>query len=490
MKLKTFTRRAAAAGAVLAALTLAALPALAAPKVQVSTTNAVADHADILSDETEQYVNDVSIKLSDACGAQIGVYTLDELLGSTTMEGFAYDVFNAWGLGSDDLDNGVLLLLAPNEADGGDYYIMRGDGLESQLSFSTLGSLLDEYMEPYWVNGDYDTGTQKTVQALANRLCSIYGVTLNNGYTDTSAPDRGGPNVMGFVLLVVAVLLVIWLITYLMRPRGPRPPRGGGGGSSSPSYSITVDKTKNGTITVSPRNASHGDTVTITATPDKGYELEMLKVLDRSGDALKLTEKNGKYTFKMPSGKVTIKASFVEEVPEQIFKDVPANAYYYEAVKWAQEKGITGGIGNGLFGPNDPCTRAQIVTFLWRAAGSPTPKNTSTAFGDVKPGSFYEQAVAWAVENGITGGTGDGKFSPDATCTRAQSVTFLYRASGSPAVSDKTEFSDVSTTAFYADAVAWAAKKGITTGIGGGLFGSDNDCTRAQIVTFLWRCKK
>lgn len=232
MKLKTFTRRAAAAGAVLAALTLAALPALAAPKVQVDTTNAVADHADILSDETEQYVNDVSIKLSDACGAQIGVYTLDELLGNTTMEGFAYDVFNAWGLGSDDLDNGVLLLLAPNEADGGDYYIMRGDGLESQLSFSTLGSLLDEYMEPYWVNGDYDTGTQKTVQALANRLCSIYGVTLNSSYTDTSAPDRGGPNVMGFVLLVVAVLLVIWLITYLMRPRGPRPPRGGGGGSS------------------------------------------------------------------------------------------------------------------------------------------------------------------------------------------------------------------------------------------------------------------
>ena len=223
MKLKTFARRAAAAGAVLAALTLAALPALAAPKVQVSTTNAVADHADILSDETEQYVNDVSIKLSDACGAQIGVYTLDELLGSTTMEGFAYDVFNAWGLGSDDLDNGVLLLLAPNEADGGDYYIMRGDGLESQLSFSTLGSLLDQYMEPYWVNGDYDTGTQKTVQALANRLCSIYGVTLNSSYTDTSAPDRGRPNVMGFVLLVVAVLLVIWLITYLMRPRGPRP---------------------------------------------------------------------------------------------------------------------------------------------------------------------------------------------------------------------------------------------------------------------------
>ena len=220
--------------------------------------------------------------------------------------------------------------------------------------------------------------------------------------------------------------------------------------------------------------------------PDKGYELEMLKALDKDGDALKLTEKNGKYTFKMPSGKVTIKASFVEEAPEQIFKDVPANAYYYEAVKWAQEKGITGGIGNGLFGPNDPCTRAQIVTFLWRAAGSPAPKSMSS-FTDVPADAFYAKAVAWAVENGITSGTGESKFSPNSTCTRAQAVTFLYRASGSPAVSGKAEFSDVSSTAFYADAVAWAAKKGITTGIGGGLFGSDNDCTRGQIVTFLWR---
>ena len=265
---------------------------------------------------------------------------------------------------------------------------------------------------------------------------------------------------------------------------------GGGGGSYTPSYSITVDKTENGTITVSPKSASKGDTVTITVKPDKGYELEMLKALDKDGDALKLTEKNGKYTFKMPSGKVTVKGSFVEETPVQIFKDVPVDAYYYEAVKWAAEKGITGGVGNGLFAPNQPCTRAQIVTFLWRAAGSPAPKNPSTSFGDVKPGSFYEQAVAWAVENGITGGTGDGKFSPDATCTRAQAVTFLYRAAGSPKVSGSAEFGDVATNAYYADAVAWAAKNGITGGIGGGLFGSGNDCTRAQIVTFLYRSVK
>ena len=142
-----------------------------------------------------------------------------------------------------------------------------------------------------------------------------------------------------------------------------------------------------------------------------------------------------------------------------------------------------------MFAPNDPCTRAQIVTFLWRAAGSPAPKSISS-FTDVPADAFYAKAVAWAVENGITSGTGESKFSPNATCTRAQAVTFLYRASGSPAVSGSAEFSDVSATAFYADAVAWAAKKGITTGIGGGLFGADNDCTRGQIVTFLWRCKK
>ena len=190
----------------------------------------------------------------------------------------------------------------------------------------------------------------------------------------------------------------------------------------------------------------------------------------------------------MPADKVEIKASFApEKTAQDFFTDVPAGSYYEDTVLWAVRNGITGGIGNKQFGPNDPCTRAQIVPFLWRAAGSPAPKNTGTAFGDVKPGSFYEQAVAWAVENGITGGTGDGMFSPDAPCTRAQSVTFLYRAAGSPKVSGSAEFGDVATNAYYADAVAWAAKNGITGGIGGGLFGSGNDCTRAQIVTFLYR---
>ena len=260
-----------------------------------------------------------------------------------------------------------------------------------------------------------------------------------------------------------------------------------GGGSSSPSYSVTTPgKTENGTVTVSPRSAEKGDTVTITAKPDSGYQLDDLTVTDKNGKELKLTDKgNGKYTFTMPASKVEVNATFVKEVETSPFSDVSTSAYYYEAVKWAQEKGITGGIGNGLFGPNQPCTRAQIVTFLWRAAGSPEPKAMSS-FADVSTDAYYAKAVAWAVENGITTGTGDGKFSPDATCTRAQSVTFLFRAIGK-LVDSKAEFSDVLTDSYYANAVAWAVENGVTNGIGDGLFGPNNSCTRAQIVTFLFR---
>ena len=269
-----------------------------------------------------------------------------------------------------------------------------------------------------------------------------------------------------------------------------KPSSGGGsssGGSSSPSYSVTTpSKTENGTVTVNPKSASKGSTVTITVKPDSGYQLDDLTVIDKNGNELKLTDKgNGKYTFTMPASKVEIKATFVKEVEISPFSDVPTSAYYYEAVKWAQEKGITGGIGNGLFGPNQPCTRAQIVTFLWRVAGSPEPKSMSS-FSDVSADSYYAKAVAWAVENGITTGTGDGKFSPDATCTRAQSVTFLFRAIGK-LVDSKAEFSDVLADSYYANAVDWAVENGVTNGIGDGLFGPNNSCTRAQIVTFLYR---
>ena len=263
--------------------------------------------------------------------------------------------------------------------------------------------------------------------------------------------------------------------------------RSSGGDDSDPTYAIEVGKDiRNGTVTANRRYAERGDTVTITVKPDDGFKLDDLTVTDKNGKELKLTDKgNGKYTFTMPAGKVEINAAFVKEVETSPFSDVSTSAYYYEAVKWAQEKGITGGIGNGLFGPNQPCTRAQIVTFLWRAAGSPEPKAMSS-FADVSTDAYYAKAVAWAVENGITTGTGDGKFSPDATCTRAQSVTFLFRAIGK-LVDSKAEFSDVLTDSYYANAVAWAVENGVTNGIGNGLFGPDNSCTRAQIVTFLFR---
>ena len=261
---------------------------------------------------------------------------------------------------------------------------------------------------------------------------------------------------------------------------------GGGGSSHSSHYAITVDKTENGTITVSPKSASKGDTVTVTVKPDKGYELDTLKVLDKDGGKVKLTEKKGKYTFTMPDSKVTVKGKFVEEAPEQIFADVPADAYYAKAVEWAVKKGITNGKANGLFGSSDPCTRGQIVTFLWRAAGSPAPKGTAKVPGDVLPGSYCYDAVAWALENGITNGLADGTFGVGSTCTRGQSVTFLYRAMGT-APTTANGFTDVEANAFCADAVAWAVENGVTNGTSASTFSPGSGCTRAQIVTFLYR---
>lgn len=262
-----------------------------------------------------------------------------------------------------------------------------------------------------------------------------------------------------------------------------------GGSSSDPTYSVsTPSKTEHGTVTVSPKSASKGDTVTVTVKPDSGYVLETLTVTDKNGNELTLKDKgNGKYTFTMPAGKVEVKATFMEDNSMlNFFYDVPNNAYFYEAVKWAVKNGITTGVGNDLFAPEQPCTRAQIVTFLWRAAGSPEPKGAASGMTDVVSGGYYEKAVAWAIENGITTGTTTTTFSPDATCTRAQAVTFLARALKAKAAS-AAEFSDVPTGSYFADAVAWAAANGVTEGIGGGLFGSDNDCTRGQIVTFLYR---
>ena len=263
-----------------------------------------------------------------------------------------------------------------------------------------------------------------------------------------------------------------------------------GSSSSGSSYAVSASGTKNGDVTVSSKIAKRGDTVTITVTPDKGYELDSITVKNASGNTVKLTDKgSGKYTFTMPASKVTVSAEFIKEAETSPFSDVSTSAYYYEAVKWAREKGITGGIGSGLFGSNQPCTRAQIVTFLWRAAGSPEPKAMSS-FTDVSADSYYAKAVAWAVENGITVGTSATTFSPDADCTRAQIVTFLYRSEKSPAAGSSNPFTDVAADAYYADAVRWAIKENITNGSTATTFSPDANCTRAQAVTFLYRCMK
>ena len=260
-----------------------------------------------------------------------------------------------------------------------------------------------------------------------------------------------------------------------------------GRGDSDPRYTVGIpDKTENGSVSVSPKNAGQGDRVTVTVKPDEGYELGSLTITDSKGNELPLTDQgDGKFTFIMPAGKVEVKATFTEEVKISPFRDVSTDAYYYEAVKWAQKKGITGGIGDGLFGPNQPCTRAQIVTFLWRAAGSPVV-NYAMDLADVPGDAYYAEAVRWALSQGITTGTADGKFSPNAPCTRAQSMTFLFRASKASA-DGVPAFSDVAADAYYAEAVKWATDNGITNGTTSSTFSPGSGCTRAQIVTFLWR---
>lgn len=265
---------------------------------------------------------------------------------------------------------------------------------------------------------------------------------------------------------------------------------GGGGSSSSTTYAVSVEDSKNGSVSVSPKRAEKGDTVTITVKPDTGYELDELIVTDKNGDKIKLTEKDdNKFTFKMPGSKVTVETSFklIETEPENPFTDISKNDYFYDAVLWAADKGVTSGVTDTLFAPNSSCTRAQMVTFLWRANGSPVV-DYAMNFTDVPADAYYADAVRWAVSKGITSGTSATTFAPDMTVTRAQTVTFLYRAAGTPAVSGGS-FADVDANAYYADAVAWAVSEGITSGTSATTFSPDAACTRGQIVTFLYRAQ-
>ena len=253
----------------------------------------------------------------------------------------------------------------------------------------------------------------------------------------------------------------------------------------APTYPATAPAAPNGTVAVSPANASKGANVTVTVKPNEGYELGSLAVKDASGDLLPLADLgNGKFGFVMPASKVSVEAEFVKTAATS-FADVPANAYFADAVKWAVDKGITNGLSDTMFGPYESCTRTQIVTFLWRAAGSPEPK-TASSFTDVPASAYYAKAVAWAIENGITNGMTETTFAPNATCTRGQSVTFLYRALKGSA-SGSANFTDVKSDTFYADAINWAVANNVTNGTSNTTFSPNADCTRAEIVTFLYR---
>ena len=256
---------------------------------------------------------------------------------------------------------------------------------------------------------------------------------------------------------------------------------GGGGGAYDSRCTIRASAGANGSITpggnVSVRT---GSDQTFLITPDEGYAISDVRIDGRSIGAVM------RYTFENVRSAHTIEASFTAA---STFADVPAGSYYERAVIWAAANGITNGVGNGQFGVDAPCTRAQAVTFLWRAAGSPAPEISAMPFTDVPVGSYYYDAVLWAVENGIAKGTSETTFGPDASCTRAQIVTFLYRAFGTPAGGDAA-FADTTPNAYYAEAVRWAVATGVTTGTSNTTFSPNADCTRAQIVTFLWRCKK
>lgn len=269
---------------------------------------------------------------------------------------------------------------------------------------------------------------------------------------------------------------------------------------SNPTYPPAVDGGDNGDVSVVPKNPEKGDTVTITPDPDAGYEVDEITVTDKNGKPVTIIDNgDGTYSFKQPNGKVNIEVTFKEiaEVPgedtpsepeKMPFTDVPSDAYYIEAVRWAVKNGITSGISDTLFNPHGICTRAQAVTFLWRAAGSPTPESTKIPFEDVPADAYYYKAVMWAVENGITVGTSDTTFSPNTECTRAQIVTFLWRSQKSPTIFTANPFTDVDFKAYYIDAVLWAVKNEITSGTSATTFSPEADCTRAQIVTFLYRC--
>ena len=408
-----------------------------------------------------------------------------------------------------DADSGAAVNVQAGSAvniEGGNFTNGKNDTLASKGTLTITGGTFDQDPSAYVAEG-YEAVEDSGVWTVQRKTYTItFDVNGGNDSNSTSTtksdgtvtlpsdPTRSGYTFKGWytassggtkvtastVFTADTTVYAQWTQNY----------SGGGGGSYTPGYSITAEDTENGSISLSPKSASSGTTVTITVDPDKGYVLGTLTVLDKNGKEIELTKKaDNKYTFKMPSGKVTVEATFMEDnTMLNYFVDVFASDYYYDAVLWAVENGITNGTSATTFSPTDPCTRAQMATFLWRAAGSPEPVGSTNPFVDVSADAYYAKAVQWAYEQGITGGTSATTFSPDETCTRGQMATFLWRDAGSPAVSGEgAPFVDVSNDAYHATAVDWAYEEGITGGTSATTYSPNDPCTRGQMVTFLYR---
>lgn len=335
-----------------------------------------------------------------------------------------------------------------------------------------------------------------TVKTSGNGAAYGGGYYLNGEYTKLTAVPNNGESFLGWYVNEALISadpeyrMMVAADTEIVAKFTSTKSESNGHSSGSTTYDVTVKNSKNGTVTADRKTASSGSTVTLTISPEQGWTLETLTVTNAGGKEidLNIVKAGEKYTFKMPSSNVTVAATFMEDNSIlNSFVDVPSGSYYYDAVLWAVKNSITAGTDAIHFSPDGICTRAQAVTFLWRAAGSPAPKSATMPFTDVPAGSYYYNAVLWAVENDITKGTSDTAFSPDKTCTRAQIVTFLWRSQNAPAAGSSNPFTDVAAGDYYADAVLWAVKNDITKGTGATTFSPDADCTRAQIVTFLWR---
>lgn len=356
-------------------------------------------------------------------------------------------------------------------------------------SVQTLGFVGDEKFETVIPFIAKNNGASILVDGAAEEKAEEYSAVISgNGSTLTAIENTG-------------VITGYWVSKESTSSGGGGGGGGGGGAASAETFSVHTGSTKNGSVSVNPSNAEKGKTVTVTVTPYAGYKLGTLTVTDGSKNAVK-TEKTSEtvYTFVMPATGVTVDATFtavsaestettesVTETKTSNFRDVSAEDFYHDAVVWAKENGITGGITADTFGPNASCTRAQMITFLWRVAGSPTPQSTKTDFVDLDVNGYYYQAVLWGSEQGIVKGTSRTTFSPNQAVTRGQMVSFLWRKAGTPTASSRVTFADVPEDSYYANAIAWAAENGITKGTGNNTFSPDADCTRGQIVTFLYR---